>query len=115
MREAIFIAVMLAAASVFALDYEDAREVRVRGETVILDHAIESDRIIIDALYPSPPIIKKKLYHISFDAITCVKVYSDGRATGWEIQLPGWIRRFVDYFIIDIDDSKGISFVKVGF
>ena len=114
MRWSDIIAVIcLAAVPVFALDYHDAREVRVHGETIVVNNMVESDRIIIDALYPAPPAIKKKIYHISFDAISCRKVYSDGRVSGWEIKLPAGIRRFVDYFLIDIDASRGFSWARV--
>jgi len=71
------------------------------------------DKIVIDALYPAPPKIVKKIYHISFDAIRCKIFYSDGKACGWELDLPAGLRRFVDYFLIDIDESKGISWAKV--
>jgi len=98
--------------SSFALDYEDATQINVRSVTTIVDHMVVEDKIVIDALYPTPSMIIKKIYHISFDAVSCKRIYSDGKARGWKINLPVGIRRFVDYFLIDIDDSKGFSFVR---
>lgn len=111
----IFLTIFICALSapLLALDFEAATDVQVRGQTIVLDGMVESDRIIIDALYTSPTLLKKKIYHISFDSITCVKVYSDGKVGGWKINLPSGIRRFIDYFLIDIDDSRGISWKKV--
>jgi len=97
--------------SAFALDYEDATQINVRSVTTIVDHMVVEDKIVIDALYPTPSMISKKIYHVSFDAISCQKIYSDGKVRGWKFNLPAGIRRFVDYFLIDIDDSKGISWV----
>ncbi|MCK4823623.1 hypothetical protein KA005_48170 [bacterium] len=109
----IFTIVFLCALSapLLALDFEDAAEVQVRSVTTIVNHMVVEDKIVIDALYPAPPKIIKKIYHISFDAVSCKRIYSGGRILGWEFNLPAGIRRFVDYFLIDIDDSKGISFV----
>ena len=101
------------ACPVYALDFSDAQKVLVRGETIVLDNAVHSDRIIIEALYPAPSILHKKVIHISFDSFSSKRFYSDGRVSGWKIKFPKFVRRIVDFYIMDIDGSDGMKFEKV--
>jgi len=53
---------------------------------------------------------------VSFDVISyeseATNTFGEIKRRGFRFQVPGCVRRFIDFFIIDIDDSKGFEWVN---
>jgi len=53
---------------------------------------------------------------VSFDVVSyrseSTNTFGEIKRGGFEFKVPQFVRRFVDFFIIDIDDSKGFEWVK---
>jgi len=58
----------------------------------------------------------RKRLVVSFDVIFYGSEVRDSfgevKRKGWKFKVPACVRRFVDFFILDIDDSKGFEWVK---
>ena len=55
---------------------------------------------------------------VSFDVVSyeseATNTFGEIKRRGFSFKVPSCVRRFVDFFIIDIDDSRGFEWVKEG-